>query len=182
MAPVDVKKIVCTSCKGVGHKRKTNKLCPNSHWGQMKEKLAQMKEQKQIEDLNRLQENLKKFKDFVTEKNITMDKLAPAFCSNWMEIERYDGNIREWKLDYTTEKQLLNLHYDVASLVREDSINDIPDCVTERTKIIYGIVGSNAGETWYNKKYTPSYTIAHEGTVKLLKKWGVTVESKNITL
>lgn len=168
----EVKKVVCGSCKGTDHKRYTNKLCPNSYWG--KKKTAN-----RLESLLQLKKSLKKFEDFILQKNITIDQLAPAFCSNWMEIERYRGNKNEWNLDFDLQNVLFDLHHDIACKVYAFPSplekNDILNIVSERTKIIYGIVGSNAGDWWYNH----SYTKAHHGTIILMKFWGVTIEAKN---
>lgn len=169
MDSLEVKKLVCKSCKGTDHKRHTNKLCPNSSWGKIRSA-------NKIKDILQLKASLKKFEDFILQENITMAELAPAFCSNWMEIERYRGNTKEWKLKYELKKILFDLHYDVAfkvygtSFVKEDILN----IVSERTKIIYGIVGSNAGDVWYDR----SYTKAHYGTIILMELWNVTVEAK----
>lgn len=170
MSSLEVKKMICKSCKGTNHKRYTNKLCPNSHWGKIRTA-------KRIESLVQIKEKLKKLEEFILQKNITMDDLAPAFCSNWMEIERYHGNRGEWKLDYKLQKKLFDLHFDIASKVYSTELekNDILNIVSEKTKIIYGIVGSNAGDMWYNQ----SYTEAHYGTIILMNIWGVNVEAKN---
>lgn len=183
MSSSEVKIFFCKSCKGTDHKRRTNKLCPNSRWGKIR--LAEQIEaaERKKENFKQINENLKVFENFIERYNITMDKLAPAYCSNWMEINLYSGNTREWKLDYYLQKKLFDLHYDIASKVYGTSFNnnDISylDDVSERTKIIYGIVGSNAGEIWYNKSYEPSYDKVHYGTKQLLKLWDVTIETKN---
>lgn len=134
-----------------------------------------------LENLLRIKQSLKKFEDFILQKNITPDALAPAFCSNWMEIERYQGNTDEWKLDYQLQKKLIDLHFDIASKVYASSYeaDEILNDVSENTKIIYGIVGSCAGDIWYNKCSNKSYDIAHFGTTILMKFWGVTIETKN---
>lgn len=171
MTSLEVKQIICNSCKGTDHKRSSNHLCPNSYW-------AKMRTAERLETSVKLKESLKKFENFILQENITMDELAPAFCSNWMEIERYCGNTNEWKLDYELQTILFDLHYDIASKVYVTSFvkDENLDIVSERTKIIYGIVGSNAGCRWYNR----SYTKAHYGTTILMNIWGVTVEAKNI--
>lgn len=173
MASLEVKKNVCKSCKGIDHKRNTSKLCPNSYWGKKRTT-------DRLDALLQLKESLKKFEDFILQENITMDQLAPAYCSNWMEIERYSGNRTKWNLDYYLGKKLIDLHFDIACKVYVTPLdNDILNIVSERTKIIYGIVGSNAGDIWYNTSYTNSYTKAHFGTTKLMKFWGVTIETEN---
>lgn len=170
MSSLEVKKIECKSCKGVDHKRSTNRLCPHSYWGKIRTA-------KRLEGLVQIKKSLKKFEEFILQKNITIDDLAPAFCSNWMEIQRYHGNRCEWKLPYHLQNFLFNLHYDIACHVYNTALknDDILDVVSEKTKKIFGIVGSNAGDVWYNY----SYTKAHYGTIILLNFWGVTIEARN---
>lgn len=179
MSLLEVKEIVCNSCKGTGHKRRTNKLCPNSRWGQIKTANG-------LDVLFELKESLKKFEEFILQNNITINKLAPAFCSNWMEIECYHGNMDEWKLDYKLQKILFDLHYDIISKIGMYSAyaykplekNDILNIeLSERTKIIFGIVGSNVGDIWRISTHT--YRKVHYGTITLLKFWGVIVEAIN---
>lgn len=81
-------------------------------------------------------------------------------------------------MGYDLEKKLIDLHYDIALKVYGFLFekNEISNIVSEKTKIIYGIVGSNAGDIYYDK----SYAKAHYGTTKLLKIWGVAIEAKNI--
>lgn len=168
--------VVCASCKGVGHKRKTNKTCPNSRWGKMRIK--------KFENTYRLKEALRKFEWFIADQKIETDQLAPAFCSDWMDIEHSGGNSYEWKLDPDVKKILFDLHLDVASLVygHEFEESEIIDCVSPTTKTIYGIVGSNAGRVWYgyDVQYNLVYRQAHYGTIVLLNLWNVTIESENV--
>lgn len=110
-------------------------------------------------------------------KNITIDDLAPAPCPKWMEGDHYGGNSKTWKLDFHLKKKLFEQHIDVAENLFWVDIepNDILNAVSERTKIIYGIVGSNAADIWHSE----AYRAAHHGTVRLMKIWGLTLEAEN---
>lgn len=171
MESLDVKKSVCKSCNGTDHKRSTNRLCPNSKWG--KERQAQ-----RVENTLQLKKSLKKFEDFIVEKNVTMDDLAPVYCANWMEFGHYGGNKREWKMEYFLAKKMIELHCDVT-----DDVfccfdeNEILNAVSDRTKIIFCVIGSNAADTWHSH----TYRTVHSGTVILMRIWKTTVEAKNET-
>lgn len=170
------KKNVCNSCGGTDHKRFTNKLCPKSY--RTKQRNAE-----QLEELDELKECLDQFENCILKNNITVEKLAPAYCSNWMTIHRWDGNTNEWKLEYNARKKLIDLHYNAArkayrfpnlkDLITKQNY-DISTIMSENAKIIFGIVGSNAGDIWYNH----SWDYAHHGTVELLEIWGVTIPTK----
>lgn len=146
----EISEVVCISCKGKGHKRNTNKLCPNSRWGKIRA-------MEKIENTDRLKKALSKFEEFILAEKITVDQLAPAYCSNWMEIERCGGILDgwKWKLEYDLRKKLIDLHYGIASLVYGHDFDktEIVDYVSTTTKKIYGIVGSNAGKVWHSNSY-----------------------------
>lgn len=170
----EISEVVCISCKGKGHKRNTNKLCPNSRWGKIRA-------MEKIEHTDRLKKALSKFEEFILAKKITVDQLPPAYCSNWMEIERCRGLDRsKWKLEFDLRRKLFDLHYGIASLVYGHDFDktEIVDYVSTTTKKIYGMVGSNAGEWWYGTAYGK----AHYGTIILLKLWNITIESENVIL
>lgn len=134
---------------------------------------------KHSEDLVKLEESLKAFEDFILKENITMADLAPAYCSNWMDIERYDGNTYAWKLNRSRQSTLLRLHLDVASAsycAPSPECTNILNNVSQRARIIFGIVGSNAGDVWHSH----TYRTAHFGTVRLMKFWGTIVEAKDV--
>lgn len=168
MESLEVKKSVCKSCKGTDHKRYTNRLCPNSQWE--KEKQA-----KRIENTSQLKESLKKFEDFIVQKNITMDDLAPVHCANWMEDGHYWGNRREWKMEYFLAQTLAELHCDVADNIACNlDEKEILNAVSERTKIIFCVVGSNAADTWNSH----TYRTVRNGTIRLMRIWNVALAAK----
>lgn len=172
MSSLEVKKIECKSCKGDDHKRITNRLCPNSYWGKLRA-------ERRLERLAQIKERLKKFEDFILRNNISIDDFLPAFCSNLAENERIHEHMHKWRINFNLKKRLFHLHLDVASKVWETELkeNDNLDIVSQETKIIFGIIGSNAREMWYNYAYDE----AKYGTCILLKRWGITVEAKRIT-
>lgn len=132
-----------------------------------------------IEHLNNLKKALIKFEEFVLRNNITVEQLAPAFCSNWMQIERYRGNSMKWKLEYRLQKYLIYLHYDIACLVFKQKVNETDvDFVSSATKIIYGTVGSCAGNFWHSFAYIQK----HYGTTILMRIWNTAIVSENIIL
>lgn len=182
MALLEVKEISCNSCKGIDHKRSTSKLCPNSYWGQKRSA-------DRLDILIFLKEKLKKFEDFILQNDITLDKLAPVFCSNWMEFKCYRGEYsRMEQLQLQAAKKILfNLHYDIilemgmysvyvkSPLEKKDILNIE---LLERTKIIFGIVGSNAGDILHISNHI--YKKIHHGTITLLKLWGLFILEKPV--
>lgn len=157
----------CASCGKTGHRRRTNKLCRNSYWQQRSRKLVYLKE------------SLKIFENFILNNDITIEKLAPAHCSNWMDIPQWGGNKNKWKLEYILQKELCSLQDAAAKKAFEyerklkgkliDQKNEISNIISENAKIIFGIVGSNV-----------PFLDAHYGTVILLKVWNVTVDTEKV--
>lgn len=174
MAPLEAKKSVCNSCKGTDHRRTTSRLCPNSR--KEKDKTARRIEAIR-EDTRILKGSLKTFEDFILKNKITMDDLAPAPCSNWMERDHYEGNSRKWKLVYYLRKKLIELQCDVAhdAAYKYLEENEVLNIVSDRTKTIFGIVGSNIADTWHSQAYHTAFS----GTKRLMKIWGVTLEAEN---
>lgn len=170
MASIQENKIVCNSCGSHNHKRATSKRCPNSRFRQ--EIAAE-----RIENTLILKEKLKIFEDFILENNITMDDLAPVYCPKWMERNHFMSNKWAWKLDSDLKEKLVKLYQDVAENTYACDIEgkDILNVVSERVKIICGIVGATSVDTGIG----PDYHTRYDGARRLMRIWGVALESKN---
>lgn len=155
----------CASCGEADHRRRTSKLCRMSYCRERRRTIFFLKEE------------LKSFEDFISEYDITMKKLAPASCSNWIDIPQWGGNRHKWKLEYLLQKKLCSLHYTAAKRACDyerkfkgkliDQKNEISDILSENGKKFFGIVGSNA-----------PFEDGHYGTVILLKVWNISVETE----